>query len=289
MPDIVNSRDSYISYGYRTNLVGGIAAIDSEGNLDSNFLTFLDQIGVVSTLRAVSGTTIHFRFGVSPETLTGQPTSNENDGNSRMILTWGGNNTLRLGVGNSLSSHTGESRSASTFGSFGVAGASPAYVYAVGDSLGLAIFAIQQNGINSFADPVRYTFSYFGYCRNPAYGGLNYPLDYIAYMQDGQSGTRARRPSAVNSTQEGIDVYVEPSIVCDASNPSANTSDVIFRDVPSPNYAIGSARPFLLWTNQALIINTIHTVINKGNNPYLVVATAGTGRLLMPVWTELIV
>lgn len=292
MPDIVNNREGFTLYGYRTNLVGGIPSVSNQGNLDPNFLTFLDQIGITSDYRWVGDSNnpnLYARFSVAPETLTGQPSSNPADGNSRFTIQWGGNNTLRLNQDSgvfSFASHTGETYRTTSLSGSGGNGASPSYSYAVGDSLGLAIFSVRQNGINSFVSPINYTFSYFGYCRNPAYGSINYPLDYISMLQSHDAGTTIIRPSDTNSNNTAIQCSIESSITCDIANPSANTSDVIFRDVPSPNYAIGRARPFLLWTNQALTINTIHRVINKGNNPYLVVATAGTGRILMPIWTE---
>lgn len=287
MPDIVNSREGFTLYGYRTNLVGGVP-IFQNGGLDSNFLTFLDQIGITSTFRAASSSSVLARFSQSPESLTGQPTTNETDGNSRFLITY--NDGLSINRGFLFSSHTEETRRTTSATSISLTTPSPAYDYAVGDSLGLATFSIRQNGINSFVNPPVYIFSYFGYCRNPAYGGITYPLDYISLIQSfpgsGSAVTRIWRPSATNQNNTAIECSVEANITCDIANPSANVSDVIFRDVPSPNYAIGRARSFLLWTNQTWAINTIHPIINKGNNPYLVVASSGSGRLLMPVWTE---
>lgn len=287
MPDIVNNREGFTLYGYRTNLVGGLS-IGTTNNLEPNFLTFLDGIGITSTFRAVGSSSIFARFSQSPETLTGQPTTTETDGNSRFSINF--NDGLSINRSFVFSSHTGETRFTTSATSISLTTPSPAYDYAVGDNLGLATFSIRQNGINSFVNPPVYIFSYFGYCRNPAYGGIIYPLDYISLIQSfpgsGSPVTRIWRAASTNQNNTAVECSIEPSITCDIANPSANTSDVIFRDVPSPNYAIGRARPFLLWTNQALTINTIHRVINKGNNPYLVVATAGTGRLLMPVWTE---
>ena len=309
---VVGSRNTFATYGYRTADAGGVYF-----NL-ADFLLFLDAIGITSTHRFVKTSPdnqINIRF---PEVDTDLIQFGDvNDSFS------GGRYRTQIVFSNTIgqnpffwvwSGHTYQTKTQlndNRFAVFGQYRAEPGYFYACGDSKGIAMFAINNTGLNTFGD--RYSFHYFGYCDNPAsvaYFGNNnsYPLDYItAYGLGNNTGPDLEMGRIKAMTIPGVSppggtnpqlVLPITSINCTTPTPNASVSRLICRDNGATdygtNYPIGLARPFLSFTTQSLPINSlvrIETVPPAEPTPedhfHLVVSDVpGGGRLLMPIITD---
>ena len=320
---IVGSRYGFATYGYRT-------AVNNAGVLFtfSDFYTFLDAIGITSNHRAFDPANngyLNFRFPSVDADIAelGPVTTDFYDGRSRARIGWfgdSGQNVGLKGIGSDiqLMAHTkaiylANNSPGSPIG-FGAGRQQPnnPFIYAVGDSKGFAIFRAKYGGLNNFAN--QWGFTYFGYCDNPAsvaFFGNNqsYPLDYIAYTNSNLGWVGAPQPNTplmqrnkqmANPGQwnEGpaIGVDLITSINCTTPTPGANISDLMFRDNGATdygiNYPLGRARPFLVFSNQNLAVNSVVRIINSDSPTpedhfHIVVSNgSGGGSLLMPIITE---
>ena len=312
---IVGSRYGFATYGWRTADAGGV-----HFNL-ADFLLFLDAIGITSTHRFVKTSPdnqINIRF---PAVDTDLIQFGDVDGS----FGWSsGRHRAQIFFSNTIgqnpffwgwSGHTYQTKTQLNDNRFTIVGnyngAASGYFYACGDNKGIAMFAINNTGLNTFGNI--YSFHYFGYCDNPAsvaYFGNNnsYPLDYItAYGLGNGTGPDLGAGRIKEMTIPGVSPpgganpqFVLPitSIACATPTPNASVSNLIFRDNGTTdygtNYPIGIARPFLLFTTQDLPINSLHrveTVPPAQPTPedhfHLVVSkVAGGGSLLMPIITD---
>jgi hypothetical protein len=321
---IVGSRYGFATYGYRT-------AVNNAGVpfTFSDFYTFLDAIGITSNHRAFDPANngyLNFRFPSVDADIAelGPVTTDFYDGRSRARIGWfgdSGQNVALKGIGSDiqLMAHTkaiylaNNNNPGSPIG-FGAGRQQPnnPFIYAVGDSKGFAIFRAKYDGLNNFAN--QWGFTYFGYCDNPAsvaFFGNNqsYPLDYIAYTNSNLGWVLAPQPNTplmqrnkqmANPGQwnEGpaIGVDLITSINCTTSTPGVNISDLMFRDNGATdygiNYPLGRARPFLVFSNQNLAVNSVVRIINSDSptpeDHYHIVVSNGSGggSLLMPIITE---
>jgi hypothetical protein len=320
---IVGSRYGFATYGYRT-------AVNNAGVLFtfSDFYTFLDAIGITSNHRAFDPANngyLNFRFPSVDADIAelGPVTTDFYDGRSRARIGWfgdSGQNVGLKGIGSDiqLMAHTkaiylANNSPGSPIG-FGAGRQQPnnPFIYAVGDSKGFAIFRAKYGGLNNFAN--QWGFTYFGYCDNPAsvaFFGNNqsYPLDYIAYTNSNLGWVGAPQPNTplmqrnkqmANPGQwnEGpaIGVDLITSINCTTPTPGVNISDLMFRDNGATdygiNYPLGRARPFLVFSNQNLAVNSVVRIINSDSPTpedhfHIVVSNgSGGGSLLMPIITE---
>jgi hypothetical protein len=321
---IVGSRYGFATYGYRT-------AVNNAGVpfTFSDFYTFLDAIGITSNHRAFDPANngyLNFRFPSVDADIAelGPVTTDFFDGRSRARIGWfgdSGQNVALKGIGSDiqLMAHTkaiylaNNNNPGSPIG-FGAGRQQPnnPFIYAVGDSKGFAIFRAKYDGLNNFAN--QWGFTYFGYCDNPAsvaFFGNNqsYPLDYIAYTNSNLGWVLAPQPNTplmqrnkqmANPGQwnEGpaIGVDLITSINCTTPTPGANISDLMFRDNGATdygiNYPLGRARPFLVFSNQNLAVNSVVRIINSDSPTpedhfHIVVSNgSGGGSLLMPIITE---
>jgi hypothetical protein len=299
---IVGSRYGFATYGWRTSAVGGV-----HFNIP-DFLLFLDAIGITSTHRFVraDGTLINLRF---PEVDTdliqlGNVTESINDGRHRVSMQRANNDVGTNPFFWSLLGHTyatktqlNDSRSTtlSTYNS-GV----PGYFYACADNRGIAMFAATNTGLSTYSGQT--SFHYFGHCGDPAsvaYFGNNdrYPLDYVGY--GGSNFKRYKEmmvPGGVGGTQSPQPVVVIRSINCVTPTPGVNITDLMFRDNGftdyGTDYPLGRARPFLLYSNQNLAVNSLVRVLNEEeptpeDHFHIVVSSVtGGGSILMPIITE---
>jgi hypothetical protein len=320
---IVGSRYGFATYGYRT-------AVNNAGVLFtfSDFYTFLDAIGITSNHRAFDPANngyLNFRFPSVDADIAelGPVTTDFYDGRSRARIGWfgdSGQNVGLKGIGSDiqLMAHTkaiylANNSPGGPIG-FGAGRQQPnnPFIYAVGDSKGFAIFRAKYDGLNNFAN--QWGFTYFGYCDNPAsvaFFGNNqsYPLDYIAYTNSNLGWVGAPQPNTplmqrnkqmANPGQwnEGpaIGVDLITSINCTTPTPGVNISDLMFRDNGATdygiNYPLGRARPFLVFSNQNLAVNSVVRIINSDSPTpedhfHIVVSNgSGGGSLLMPIITE---
>jgi hypothetical protein len=321
---IVGSRYGFATYGYRT-------AVNNAGVLFtfSDFYTFLDAIGITSNHRAFDPANngyLNFRFPSVDADIAelGPVTTDFYDGRSRARIGWfgdSGQNVGLKGIGSDiqLMAHTKAIYLANNISpgspiGFGAGRQQPnnPFIYAVGDSKGFAIFRAKYDGLNNFAN--QWGFTYFGYCDNPAsvaFFGNNqsYPLDYIAYTNSNLGWVLAPQPNTplmqrnkqmANPGQwnEGpaIGVDLITSINCTTPTPGVNISDLMFRDNGATdygiNYPLGRARPFLVFSNQNLAVNSVVRIINSDSPTpedhfHIVVSNgSGGGSLLMPIITE---
>jgi hypothetical protein len=302
---IVGSRYGFATYGWRTADAGGV-----HFNL-ADFLLFLDAIGITSTHRFIQNNDqINIRF---PEVDTdliqlGNVNGSFNDGRYRAQIRFSntiGHNPFLWGwLGHTYQTKTqlNDTR-ASVLGNYG---AESGYFYACGDSKGITMFAINNTGLNTFGN--KSSFHYFGYCDNPAsvaYFGNNnsYPLDYIAAYRGLGSGLGFGRMKEMTlpglsppGTVAPQSVLPITSINCTTPTPGANISDLMFRDDGASdygtNYPLGRARPFLVFSNQNLAVNSVVRIINSDSPTpedhfHIVVSNgSGGGSLLMPIITE---
>ena len=307
---VVGSRYGFATYGWRTADAGGVYF-----NL-ADFLLFLDAIGITSTHRFINNNEqINIRFPSVDSDLIqfGDVNDSFSGGRYRTQIffsnTIGQNPFFGACLGHTYQTKT--QLNDNRFTVFGQYRAEPGYFYACGDSKGIAMFAINNTGLNTFGD--RYSFHYFGYCDNPAsvaYFGNNnsYPLDYItAYGLGNNTGPDLEMGRIKAMTIPGVSppggtnpqlVLPITSINCTTPTPDANVSNLMFRDDGATdygtNYPIGLARPFLLFTTQSLPINSLHrveTVPPADPTPedhfHLVVNNVpGGGSILMPIITE---
>ena len=302
---VVGSRYGFATYGWRTAEVGG-----AYFNL-ADFLLFLDAIGISSTHRFVDNDQINIRFPEVDSDLIqlGDVNNNFNDGRYRVQLrysnTIGQNPFFWSWLGHTYFTKTqlNDNRSTTT----GAFGAETGYFYACGDSKGIAMFAINNTGLNTFGS--RYSFHYFGYCDNPAsvaYFGNNnsYPLDYISgYRGLGNTlgFTRIKEMALPGLPPSGTvppqSVAVIQSINCVTPTTGANISNLMFRDNGDTdygtNYPLGIARPFLVYSPQDLAVNSLVRIINLDSPTpedhfHIVVspASGNSGSILMPIITE---
>jgi hypothetical protein len=302
---IVGSRYGFATYGWRTADAGGV-----HFNL-ADFLLFLDAIGITSTHRFIQNNDqINIRF---PEVDTdliqlGNVNGSFNDGRYRAQIRFSntiGHNPFLWGwLGHTYQTKTQlNDNRASVLGNYG---AESGYFYACGDSKGIAMFAINNTGLNTFGN--KSSFHYFGYCDNPAsvaYFGNNnsYPLDYIAAYRGLGSGLGFGRMKEMTlpglsppGTVAPQSVLPITSINCTTPTPGANISDLMFRDDGASdygtNYPLGRARPFLLYSNQNLTVNSLVRVLNEDeptpeDHFHIVVSSVtGGGSILMPIITE---
>jgi hypothetical protein len=301
---VVGSRYGFATYGWRTADAGGVYF-----NL-ADFLLFLDAIGITSTHRFVKtdpDNQINIRF---PEVDTdliqlGDVNGNFADGRYRAQIFFSntiGQNPFFWGcLGHTYQTKT--QLNDNRFSIIGNYGAESGYFYACGDSKGIAMFAMNNTGLNTFGN--RYSFHYFGYCDNPAsvaYFGNNnsYPLDYVGAYGSGMVRIKEMTIPGVSPPGGANPQQVLPitSINCTTPTPGASISDLIFRDNGATdygtNYPLGIARPFLLFTTQDLLVNSlvrVETVPPAEPTPedhfHLVVChVSGGGRLLMPIITS---
>jgi hypothetical protein len=274
-----------------------------------DFLLFLDAIGITSTHRFVraDGTLINLRF---PEVDTdliqlGNVTESINDGRHRVSMERANNDVGTNPFFWSLLGHTyatktqlNDSRSTtlSTYNS-GV----PGYFYACADNRGIAMFAATNTGLSTYSGQT--SFHYFGHCGDPAsvaYFGNNdrYPLDYVA-VGSGGDFRRIKEialPGTPGGTQSPQPVVVIRSINCVTPTPGVNITDLMFRDNGftdyGTDYPLGRARPFLLYSNQDLVVNSLVRVLNEEeptpeDHFHIVVSSVtGGGSILMPIITE---
>jgi hypothetical protein len=302
---IVGSRYGFATYGWRTADAGGV-----HFNL-ADFLLFLDAIGITSTHRFIQNNNqINIRF---PEVDTdliqlGNVNGSFDDGRYRAQIRFSntiGHNPFLWGwLGHTYQTKTQlNDNRASVLGNFG---AESGYFYACGDNKGIAMFAINNTGLNTFGN--KSSFHYFGYCDNPAsvaYFGNNnsYPLDYIAAYRGLGSGLGFGRMKEMTlpglsppGTVAPQSVLPITSINCTTPTPGANISDLMFRDDGASdygtNYPLGRARPFLLYSNQNLTVNSLVRVLNEDeptpeDHFHIVVSSVtGGGSILMPIITE---
>jgi hypothetical protein len=176
----------------------------------------------------------------------------------------------------------------------------PGYFYACADNRGIAMFAATNTGLSTYSGQT--SFHYFGHCGDPAsvaYFGNNdrYPLDYV-----GSGGSNFKRykemmvPGGVGGMQSPQPVVVIGSINCVNPTPGANITDLMFRDNGftdyGTDYPLGRARPFLLYSNQDLVVNSLVRVLNEEeptpeDHFHIVVSSVtGGGSILMPIITE---
>jgi hypothetical protein len=302
---IVGSRYGFATYGWRTADAGGV-----HFNL-ADFLLFLDAIGITSTHRFIQNNDqINIRF---PEVDTdliqlGNVNGSFNDGRYRAQIRFSntiGHNPFLWGwLGHTYQTKTQlNDNRASVLGNYG---AESGYFYACGDSKGIAMFAINNTGLNTFGN--NSSFHYFGYCDNPAsvaYFGNNnsYPLDYIAAYRglgNGLGFGRMKEMTLPGLSPPGTvapqSVLPITSINCTTPTPGANISDLMFIDDGASdygtNYPLGRARPFLLYSNQNLTVNSLVRVLNEDeptpeDHFHIVVSSVtGGGSILMPIITE---
>lgn len=306
---IVGSRNTFTTYGWRTADAGGV-----HFNL-ADFLLFLDAIGITSTHRFVKtnpDNQINIRF---PEVDTdliqlGNVNDSFNDGRYRAQIFFSntiGQNPFFWGwLGHTYQTKTQlNDNRASILGNYG---AESGYFYACGDNKGIAMFAMNNTGLNTFGN--NSSFHYFGYCDNPAsvaYFGNNnsYPLDYItAYrgLGNGLGMGRIKEMALPGLPSPGTvapqSVLPITSINCTTPTPNASVSNLIFRDNGDTdygtNYPLGIARPFLLFTTQDLPVNSLVRVERvppaeptPEDHYHLVVSNVpGSGSLLMPIITD---
>jgi len=302
---IVGSRYGYATYGWRTSDVGGV-----HFNM-ADFFLFLDAIGITSTHRFANqdGTLINIRFPQVDADLIqlGDVTSNSNDGRHRVTIQRVNNNLGTNPFFWSLLGHTydtktqlGDNRSST----IGDNSAASGYFYACADNRGIAMFAATNTGLSTYSGQT--SFHYIGYCDDPAsvfYFGDNdsYPLDYIGGSSSGQAlgFVRIKEMTLPAVPLPGSvppqPVVVIESINCVSPNPDANVTDLMFRDNGATdygtNYPLGRARPFLLFSNQNLAVNSLVRVISTPPTPedhfHIVVSSvSGGGSILMPIITE---
>ena len=299
---IVGSRYGYATYGWRTSAVGG-----AYFNMP-DFLLFLDAIGITSTHRFVraDGTLINLRF---PEVDTdliqlGDVTESLSQGRHRVSIGRHHNNVGTNPFFLGIRAHTYATKTQlndTRFTSVDPQNSASGYFYACADNKGIAMFAATNTGLSTYSGQT--SFHYFGYCEDPAsvaYFGNNdrYPLDYVALGSN--SGFKRIKEIALLGTpdghQPGQPVAVIGSINCVTPTPGANVTDLMFRDDGftdyGTNYPLGRARPFLLFSNQDLAVNSLVRVINEDeptpeDHFHIVVsAVTGGGSILMPIITE---
>ena len=304
---IVGSRYGFATYGWRTADAGGV-----HFNMP-DFLLFLDAIGITSTHRFVraDGRLINLRFPEVDADLIqlGDVTEEFTDGRHRVSMERANNNIgtnpfFRGGLGHTYQTKTqlGDYRASIVGG-----GAETGYFYACGDSKGIAMFAINNTGLNTF-NINKSSFHYFGYCDNPAsvaYFGNNnsYPLDYIAASSGVGNALGFVRIKEMTLPGVPTPGTVPPqsvlpiiSINCTTPTPNASISNLMFRDDGTTdygtNYPLGIARPFLLFSNQHLPVNSLVRVLNEDeptpeDHFHIVVSSVtGGGSILMPIITE---
>lgn len=305
----VGSRYGYATYGWRTAEVGG-----TYFNI-SDFLLFLDAIGITSTHRFVNenGTLINIRF---PEVDTdliqfGNPTGDQTSAGGRVQIQRLNNSVGTNPFFSQLSAHTYVTRTqlldVRSIAAQALNNAASGYFYACADNKGIAMFAATNTGLSTYNGQT--SFHYIGYCEDPAsvaYFGNNdsYPLDYVASGPNSESfngNVSFRRikdimlPGASNGTQSHQPVVVIRSIDCVTPTPDANTTDLMFRDDGltdyGTDYPLGKARPFLLYSNQNLAVNSLVRVISDPPTPedhfHIVVSSVSDGGcILMPIITE---
>ena len=304
---VVGSRNTFATYGWRTADAGGVYF-----NL-ADFLLFLDAISITSTHRFVENNNqINIRFPEVDSDLIqlGNVNDNFNDGRYRAQIyfsnTIGQNPFFWSWFGHTYVTKTqlNDNRS-SVVGNFG---AETGYFYACGDSKGIAMFAMNNTGLNTFGN--KSSFHYFGYCDNPAsvaYFGNNnsYPLDYVTAYRGLTRDLAIGRHKQMTLPGVSPPGSVAPqsvlpitTISCSVPTPNAGISRLIFRDDGATdygtNYPLGLARPFLLFTTQSLPVNSLHrveTVPPADPTPedhyHLVVSDVpGGGSLLMPIITD---
>ena len=291
MPAIINSRNGTTMYGYRTAMEPGALFTLND------FYLFLDAIGITSAHRHFSSDLLNLRFPlVDTDILSYLPSTASGQ---RLIISIQQYYPIIAG----FNSHNQQTLQLSgDYGGVSVAGGSPppGYLYACGDSKGIATFCKAATGSD-------YLFQYFGYCDDPAsvvaYGNNNYyPLDYISLSQnEGETSINGKRQKNLYSV--GINfggpqsVNIKTSIDCATPTPGATATDVIFLDNGATdygtNYPLGKARPFLRYLSQNLDVNTLVRITNEAtsdNEFYIIVATVpGGGRLMMPIITENII
>ena len=303
---VVGSRYGFATYGWRTADAGGVYF-----NL-ADFLLFLDAIGITSTHRFIDNNEqINIRFPSVDSDLIqlGNVNGSFSDGRYRAQIRFSntiGQNPFFWGwLGHTYVTKTQlNDNKASISGNYG---AESGYFYACGDSKGIAMFAINNTGLNTFGS--RYSFHYFGYCDNPAsvaYFGNNnsYPLDYISgYRGSGNAlGFRRMREMSLPGlpppgTVSSQSVAVIQSINCVTPTTGANISNLMFRDNGDTdygtNYPLGIARPFLVYSPQDLAVNSLVRIINLDSPTpedhfHIVVspASGNSGSILMPIITE---
>ena len=166
----------------------------------------------------------------------------------------------------------------------------------------LSVFSINKSGENM--DSSRYVFSSMGWLSNPLYSGSAFPRNaYWLFLSNLFSNNSiaigGRRPSAENSnilkpfqipTETSADSIANYPIVCQATTPGANTTDLYLRDNTSPHKAIGYV-PHLLKTNLQIPVGQVYR--NTGIDPdgsdmntWICVGVFGSERILMRVWTQ---
>jgi hypothetical protein len=281
-----------------------------------DFLLFLDAIGITSTHRFViaNGTLINLRF---PEVDTdliqlGSPTEDPTSAGGRVSIQRPNNSVGHNPFFWHLSAHTYATRT-QLLDVRSIAAQAPfnaafGYFYACADNKGIAMFAATNTGLSTYSGQT--SFHYFGYCEDPAsvaYFGNNgrYPLDYVVAGPDSESfnGNNPFRrikdmilPGTSNGTQSHQPVVAIESINCATPTPGANVTDLMFRDDGftdyGTNYPLGRARPFLLFSNQNLAVNSLVRIINEEeptpeDHFHIVVSSvSGGGSILMPIITE---
>lgn len=288
MPAIINLRNGTTMYGYRTAMEPGALFTLND------FYLFLDAIGITLAHRDFSSNTLNLRFPLVdvdilsylPSTRNGQRLTISIQQYYPILLAFQSHNQQTLQL-------------SSEYGVVSIGGGSPApgYLYACGDSKGIAIFCKTATGPN-------YLFQYFGYCDDPAsvvvYGNNNYyPLDYVSLSQSTGdtliNGKRQKNLYSVGINFGGAQsVNIKTSIDCATPTADASTTDVIFLDNGltdyGTNYPLGKARPFLRYLSQNFDVNTLVRIDNEATSAdefYLIVATVpGGGRLMMPIITE---
>lgn len=311
---IVGSRYGFATYGWRTSEAGGTLF-----NMP-DFLLFLDAIGITSEHRAVDeyGTLINFRFpevdtdliqiGVPIAEAGGGPFQFRHRVSMRRSNGVGQNPFFWTLLGHTHSTAT-QLNDVSNINAQEPYSAAPGYFYACGDNKGIAMFAATNTGLSTYSGQT--SFHYLGYCENPAsvaYFGNNnsYPLDYVVFGPNSGSfngyGSFRRvkqmsLPGSPTVSGGGIQpVAVIGSINCVTPTPDASVTDLMFRDDGTTdygiNYPLGIARPFLLFSNQNLAVNSLVRIINEEeptpeDHFHIVVSSVSSGgSILMPIITE---
>lgn len=166
----------------------------------------------------------------------------------------------------------------------------------------LSVFSIKKSGANM--DSSSHAFFSIGWLSNPLYSGSAFPRNaYCLFLSNLFAGNSRRigggRPSAENSqilqpfqipTETSADSIANYPIVCQATTPGANTTDLYLRDNTSPHKAIGYV-PHLLKTNLQIPVGQVYR--NTGIDPdgsdmntWICVGVFGSERILMRVWTQ---
>ena len=298
---VVGSRNTFATYGWRTADAGGVYF-----NL-AEFLLFLDAISITSTHRFVENNNqINIRFPEVDSDLIqlGNVDGSFSGGRYRAQIyfsnTIGRNPWFWGWLGHTYATKTqlNDNRS-SVVGNFG---AETGYFYACGDSKGIAMFAMNNTGLNTFGN--KSSFHYIGYCDNPAsaaYFGNNnfYPLDYVTAYRGLNSGLGFARIKEMTIPGVSPPGSIAPQSVlpittinCSVPTPNANVTDLMFRDDGTTdygiNYPLGIARPFLSFSNQNLAVNSLVRINETPEDHFHIVVSSvpGGGSILMPIITE---